>query len=69
MSVNVTEIYSKISLYEETVRQTSACLETREVSREVLSMVSGALNNIERIKPRNTTWRALTPEKSSRTTA
>ena len=69
MNVNLGEIYQKISLYEETVRLTSVHLSENDVSNEVLAMVSGALNNIEQLAPRNHTWHALTHAQSSRITA
>ena len=69
MSVNVDEIYAKISMYEETVRLTSNRLSECGVSDEVLDMVSGTLNKIERLNPRNNRWPASTTAKSSLTTA
>ena len=69
MSINVDEIYSKISVYEETVRLTSDRISRNDVSVEVLEMVSDTVNKIERLNPRNSRWPVSTTAKSSSITA
>jgi hypothetical protein len=50
--MNLSEIYQKICLYEDTVKTTVEVVSQRGVGNEVLGMVSSALNKIEKLNPR-----------------
>lgn len=67
--VNLAEISHRITLYQQTVQMTKDIIQSGPtLSAEFLSLITCALNNIERLAPRYCKWHESTPEKSSKTT-